>query len=57
MCILTEKNITSFVDGIHVGKFVEKLQDYLNKCTGEVMNPCGTAEKYEKPDKRNAIRF
>lgn len=35
----------SFVDGIHVGKFVEKLQDYLNKCTGEVMNPCGTAGK------------
>ena len=22
----------SFVDGIHVGRFVEKLQDYLNKC-------------------------
>lgn len=22
----------SFVDGIHVGKFVEKLQDYLNNC-------------------------
>lgn len=22
----------SFVDGIHVGRLVEKLQDYLNKC-------------------------
>lgn len=22
----------SFVDGVHVGRFVEKLQDYLNRC-------------------------